>query len=64
MTVDAAPSWLEPGLIVENTEQPDWGLGLVQSVIGDRVTVTFEHEGKVVVRGSASGLRPALPQMH
>lgn len=25
---------------------PDWGLGQVQSVIGDKVTVNFENAGK------------------
>ena len=29
---------------------PDWGIGQVQSVIGDRVTVNFEHAGKVTLR--------------
>lgn len=40
---------LEPGMIVRHPGQPDWGLGQVQSNIGGRVTVTFEHAGKVVV---------------
>jgi hypothetical protein len=51
-------SWLEPGLIVEETNNPDWGLGQVQSVIGDRVTVVFEHAGKIVFRGELTGLVP------
>ena len=29
--------------------QPGWGVGQVQSVVGDRVTVNFEHAGKVLV---------------
>ena len=28
---------------------PDWGLGQVQSVVGNKVTVNFEHAGKRVV---------------
>lgn len=40
---------LEPGMMVRNPQQPDWGLGQVQSSIGDRVTVNFEHAGKVVI---------------
>ena len=40
---------LEPGMFVRNPAQPDWGLGQVQSVVGPRVTVTFEEAGKVVV---------------
>ena len=30
--------------------RPDWGVGQVQSVVGDRVTVNFEHAGKVTLR--------------
>ncbi|MCA0204887.1 DUF3553 domain-containing protein [Pararhodobacter sp.] len=40
---------LEPGMYVRHPTQPDWGLGQVQSVVGDRVTVNFEEAGKVVV---------------
>jgi len=40
---------LVPGALVRHPDQPDWGLGQVQSVIGRRVTVNFEHRGKVVV---------------
>ncbi len=29
--------------------RPDWGLGQIQSAIGDRVTVNFENAGKVLV---------------
>lgn len=28
---------------------PDWGPGQVQSALGGRVTVNFEHAGKMVV---------------
>ncbi len=38
-----------PGAFVRHPEQPDWGLGQVQSVIGHRVTVNFEGQGKVVI---------------
>ncbi|MEM7507503.1 MAG: DUF3553 domain-containing protein [Pseudomonadota bacterium] len=40
---------LEPGTIVRNKDEPDWGLGQVQSVTGERATINFEHLGKVVV---------------
>jgi hypothetical protein len=36
-------------MIVRHPARPDWGLGQVQSSIGARVTVNFEHEGKVVL---------------
>lgn len=41
--------FLEPGMFVRHPTQPDWGLGQVQSVVGARVTVTFDEVGKVVV---------------
>ena len=40
---------LEPGQRVRHPGQPDWGEGQVQSVVGERVTVNFEHAGKVLV---------------
>ena len=40
---------LEPGQFVRHPGQPDWGTGQVQSVIGARVTVNFEHAGKVLI---------------
>jgi hypothetical protein len=42
-------SFLEPGAWVRHPGRPDWGDGQVQSVIGERVTVNFEHVGKVLV---------------
>lgn len=39
-------SQLTPGAIVRNPARPDWGTGQVQSAIGTRVTVNFEHAGK------------------
>lgn len=42
---------LEPGMLVRCGDQPDWGLGQVQSRIGHRITVNFEHAGKVVIDG-------------
>ncbi len=40
------PPFLEPGALVRHRDRPDWGLGQVQSCIGHRVTVDFEHAGK------------------
>nr|WP_206933438.1 DUF3553 domain-containing protein [Roseococcus thiosulfatophilus] len=34
---------------VRHPERPDWGIGQVQSVVGDRVTVNFEHAGKLLL---------------
>ena len=42
---------LEPGMIVRNPAAPEWGLGQVQSKIGSKITVNFEHMGKQVIDG-------------
>ena len=44
---------LEPGMLVRNPAQPDWGTGQVQSNIGGKITVNFREEGKIVIDGSA-----------
>lgn len=48
---------LEPGMLVRHPDRPDWGLGQVQSNIGGRITVNFEHHGKVVIDGRHVQLR-------
>jgi hypothetical protein len=53
-------SLLEPGMLVRHPEQADWGLGQVQSVIGARVTVNFEHAGKVVIDSKRVFLVPVV----
>ncbi len=40
-----------PGKFVRNPARPDWGLGQVQSVVGTRITVNFENEGKLSING-------------
>ena len=40
---------LVPGAMVRHPTQPDWGVGQVQSVIGERATVNFEDRGKVLI---------------
>lgn len=51
-------SLLEPGMIVRHPNAPEWGLGQVQSNIGGRITVNFEHAGKVVIDASRVDLIP------
>lgn len=51
-------SLLEPGMLVRNPAAPDWGLGQVQSNINGRVTVNFEHLGKVVIESKHVTLVP------
>lgn len=36
-------------MLVRHPQQPDWGLGQVQSAIGARVTVNFENAGKLLI---------------
>ncbi len=40
---------LTPGTLVRHPEQPDWGLGQVQSSVNGRVTVNFENAGKQLI---------------
>ena len=47
---------LEPGMIVRHPDAPEWGLGQVQSRIGDRITVNFAEAGKRVIDGSRVAL--------
>ncbi|GBQ98620.1 DUF3553 domain-containing protein [Asaia lannensis] len=39
----------EPGQLVTHPECPEWGVGQIQSVVGHRVTINFENQGKVLV---------------
>lgn len=45
-----------PGDFVRHPDRPDWGLGQVQSVIGQRITVNFEHAGKLLIDGDIVSL--------
>ena len=39
----------EPGDFVINPKNKDWGIGQIQSIIHDKVTVNFENVGKKVI---------------
>ena len=39
----------EPGDYVRNPNKKDWGIGQIQSIINDKVTVNFENSGKRVI---------------
>ena len=41
----------EPGVLLRHPDKPDWGIGQVQSNIGDKITVNFREMGKVVIDG-------------
>jgi hypothetical protein len=49
---------LEPGMWVRLPARPDWGDGQIQSVVGPRVTVGFEHAGKILVNTETAVLEP------
>ncbi len=43
---------IEPGDKVINPSNKDWGIGQVQSIINDKITVNFENVGKKVIISS------------
>ncbi len=43
-------------MYVRHPGEPDWGLGQIQSAIGDRVTVNFENAGKVLINAAQVSL--------
>ena len=48
---------IEPGMRVVHPQEPDWGVGQVQSVVGPRITVNFPHRGKVLVNAELVALQ-------
>lgn len=50
-----------PGDWVVHPTQKDWGIGQVQSVVGTRITVNFEHQGKVLIEAQQISLEAAKP---
>lgn len=51
-------SGLEPGQRVRHPDRPDWGDGQIQSIVGSRVTVNFEHVGKILINARVISLSP------
>ena len=41
--------YFELGDFVTHPEQPDWGKGQVQSIVGMKVTVNFPNAGKQLI---------------
>ena len=39
----------EPGDRVVNPLKKEWGIGQVQSIVREKVTVNFENKGKIVI---------------
>ena len=52
---------LAPGDWVRNPRAPEWGLGQVQSVIGERVTANFENAGKRLINAAVVSLTRVEP---
>ena len=42
----------EPGDKIVNPNNKDWGVGQVQSVIKEKITVNFENVGKKVINAN------------
>lgn len=60
-TIFASVAMLEPGSWVRHPARPDWGDGQIQSVVGTRVTVNFEHAGKILINAAVVALHPTAP---
>ena len=41
----------EPGDYVLNPNEKKWGIGQIQSIIKNKITVNFENVGKKVING-------------
>ncbi len=51
-------SILAPGMYVRHPDHPEWGVGQVQSNIGNKITVNFSDLGKLVIDGQRIALVP------
>ncbi len=58
--LDDLNAMLEPGQMVRHPQEPDWGLGQVQSNINGKLTVMFQHQGKVVIDSRRLALLPVF----
>ncbi len=47
----------EPGDLVINPTNKDWGIGQIQSIINNKVTVNFENVGKKVINADNIDLK-------
>ncbi|ATG46390.1 DUF3553 domain-containing protein [Celeribacter ethanolicus] len=58
--MDDLNAMLEPGQMVRHPSQSDWGLGQVQSNINGKITVMFQHAGKIVIDSRRVALLPVF----
>ena len=47
----------EPGDKVINPDNKEWGIGQVQSIINEKITVNFENAGKKTINGKKIELK-------
>jgi hypothetical protein len=52
---------ISQGSFVRHPQAHDLGLGRVQTVVGDKITVNFENAGKLIVDGSVIELAVVDP---
>jgi len=48
---------LEPGDYVINPQNKDWGVGQIQSIVKNKITVNFENSGKQVLNSNIIELK-------
>tara|TARA_Y100001970_G_C14172557_1_gene824978 strand:- start:314 stop:493 length:180 start_codon:yes stop_codon:yes gene_type:complete len=46
----------EPGDFVINPNKKEWGIGQIQSIVKNKITVNFENSGKQVINASIINL--------
>jgi hypothetical protein len=49
---------------VRHPREPEWGVGQIQSVIGQRITVNFENAGKRLINGALVALDEVDDEPH
>ncbi len=55
-------SLFTPGMLVRHPDHPEWGVGQVQSAIGHKISVNFEHRGKRVINALVISLLPVFDE--
>tara|TARA_B100000927_G_scaffold161058_1_gene129786 strand:+ start:215 stop:430 length:216 start_codon:yes stop_codon:yes gene_type:complete len=50
------------GDFVRHPAEPEWGQGQIQSIIGNRITVNFEHIGKTIILADKIELTPVADE--
>ena len=55
---------LEPGNFVINPSEKNWGIGQIQSIIKNKVTVNFQNNGKKVINLDNVELEKVKDEQH